>query len=759
MEKARKVKATTKKGSQGDATEKSDRSQDAIPRSKAGRKGRPRSGKNQQNKSGVEEPTLVERLDAVVRQYGGAMENQPLRERVSKAEADVHGREDDADRTLIDRIERLEKAVGVGCEQQPKRATKTADASTTKPIDAPQLVQFTPNREMLQMVEDAVRKCSSKDPVRVGNFFKTLFEFSFADRRKALKLSKTHALSSYIELISDPARNTIDRKMGSVGAALVEDAALVGSSSSAAELPAPPPLQVSIKKKKTKNKKGPSTAATNTLDARWTSEASLPSDLSKKIADLVQIEDASEQLNVQEKPWKALNQHSSIQGLIHKYKIPRNVQTALAREAMRATSHQNREKIYADKSLRDRLRIEIGEKMIASNESEHAEILKKHACERNIATTHLGLVLVGRDHMDAAVDLDKATDDSVELDNAKQDRKNLLQDVSDGDLNDHEGRVKIITATLKCSERDEVARYLCVSRGSGSHDVDFQKTISSRAEKGETQLEKDLKGAGMKFKTEEENVVEEFNNQEEGRRATPDVLFDREHTILGRPVTWIDSKNWLAIPQVTTQKIESLQRQTQKYVERFGPGAIFWTHPGGFCEGIKDLLNEKVGHFRSNSPKFEADKGKDKKKIPAGFSGKGKGKGSGGASRSTNDQGFFIERPEVAQRRHYEAQYEEHVWKSSVSNQFPSTNNLNSGQMHPHLYHMMPMNLPTHKRGVPGCNPEGAKNRVGGCRIDDNEVKQQRANRLEQLSSSSGVDSICGPSATPPIIYPLAASL
>jgi hypothetical protein len=80
--------------------------------------------------------------------------------------------------------------------------------------------------------------------------------------------------------------------------------------------------------------------------------------------------------------------------------------------------------------------------------------------------------------------------------------------------------------------------------------------------------------------------------------------------ILKHEVNWIDAKHALHIPGVSLeQMIERVRKQSLKYVERFGPGAILWTKCG-FCEDIVAASHKDVMHFRTETERRTPQKKK-----------------------------------------------------------------------------------------------------------------------------------------------------
>lgn len=221
-----------------------------------------------------------------------------------------------------------------------------------------------------------------------------------------------------------------------------------------------------------------------------------------------------------------------------------------------------------------------------------------------MTTTDLGRALAGSSYIKSAIDeRNRNTSDVTHL----------------PDTDDCDNRRLIAKATVSCSLHDYITGYTCKSRDTG-HVVEAQehaRRLHDRSRRGENRLVEDLRKAGYppnSYKTEEQltkDVVPE---------ATPDVLFNELQIIRGKQVNWIDAKNAGDIPGVTPERVmEALRGQVEKYVERFGPGAILWTKCG-FC---KDVLSgvEGVSHFRPNAnshgqPPRERQAGPSRSSVP-----------------------------------------------------------------------------------------------------------------------------------------------
>lgn len=86
---------------------------------------------------------------------------------------------------------------------------------------------------------------------------------------------------------------------------------------------------------------------------------------------------------------------------------------------------------------------------------------------------------------------------------------------------------------------------------------------------------------GVQFRRQSEMVKEQ--NRQLGRPVrTPDLLLLDDVRINGQPVAWIDAKHFYGADVSFQQK--KTRKQTSRYVEEWGQGAIVYRH--GFCENI-----------------------------------------------------------------------------------------------------------------------------------------------------------------------------
>lgn len=108
-----------------------------------------------------------------------------------------------------------------------------------------------------------------------------------------------------------------------------------------------------------------------------------------------------------------------------------------------------------------------------------------------------------------------------------------------------------------------------------------QDESRDRAEQFEIDLGKVLTNMNVPFKTQDELSVEQIKVH--GRAInTPDFLMRSDLVINGHPIKWIDAKNFYG---ANTFMIKiSIKKQTKKYLNKWGPGAIVFRH--GFSEKL-----------------------------------------------------------------------------------------------------------------------------------------------------------------------------
>ena len=140
-------------------------------------------------------------------------------------------------------------------------------------------------------------------------------------------------------------------------------------------------------------------------------------------------------------------------------------------------------------------------------------------------------------------------------------------------------------------------------RGSISHNY-----TNKKGRQGENTAIMALGEAGIK---PDEYWTEEEQKAQQTGKGTPDVLFKQLTMINGKNVNWIDFKNKLCIPGVSSgESVHNHDQQMEKYVKDHGPGAIIWVkatsqkngqkHAVGFPESIRQRpyeWNEHVAHF------------------------------------------------------------------------------------------------------------------------------------------------------------------
>jgi hypothetical protein len=101
-----------------------------------------------------------------------------------------------------------------------------------------------------------------------------------------------------------------------------------------------------------------------------------------------------------------------------------------------------------------------------------------------------------------------------------------------------------------------------------------QSQIQKDSEKFELDIKKILDQNNIKYKTQEELVVEQIKNH--GMPInTPDFLIKSDLYINGRKINWIDAKNFYGsnVPFVS----DKIKKQTEKYVKTWGPGSIIFS--------------------------------------------------------------------------------------------------------------------------------------------------------------------------------------
>ena len=98
----------------------------------------------------------------------------------------------------------------------------------------------------------------------------------------------------------------------------------------------------------------------------------------------------------------------------------------------------------------------------------------------------------------------------------------------------------------------------------------------------EKRLGEFLTSHGVAFRTQEE--LSEEQSSEHGRPInTPDFLIQGNLSINGKEIHWIDAKNYYGS---NSWKVKySIKKQTQKYIDEWGSGAVIFSL--GFTEGLR----------------------------------------------------------------------------------------------------------------------------------------------------------------------------
>jgi hypothetical protein len=510
-----------------------------------------------------------------------------------------------------------------------------------KPVLAAESDQPAPKNvdsALLSMVESAVHACGCTQPTTVGQRFKQMHARSFEDERKARQLpAKANKLAIYIQQTSFCPKTSQDSAAG-LQPTTAQEAAIDHiykmAKAAGGSLPAHAlgGLYVKLPSAKDAIKEagklqglcalsfgrltfvagtGPGTGDSIQTDEKqraqslasgevtktgqpqpqqkhsihanvpWTDVPDIPAAVSEGLREVVSQDLPENQLQVHLEPWEAIGVSSRLEGIMHASQLSQKVRNFLTQEALAGTADRNKEKLYGDAELQEKLRHRVG----ASPTQ-----LKEVARELNMTTTNLGFILAGRTIMDRVID------EQIDADHVQRHGKEMWREKADS--SDYERRRAIAIETVDCSTHDLVTGYQCKSRSLGhSRESGLHgKKWKEAGKQGESRLERDLRVAGIPFTTEAQDVEEEFATREAGDRATPDVRFPKPQMILGKEVNWMEAKRAVNIPGVSpAQKLERIQKQLEKYVERFGPGAVLWTKCG-FCEDV--ATNEKVAHFR-----------------------------------------------------------------------------------------------------------------------------------------------------------------
>jgi hypothetical protein len=147
---------------------------------------------------------------------------------------------------------------------------------------------------------------------------------------------------------------------------------------------------------------------------------------------------------------------------------------------------------------------------------------------------------------------------------------NLLREIFDRKY--HKKLSKLIMNPEILSEYDLIQLNLAIEND--VYALIDQSQIQKDSEKFELDIKKILDQNNIKYKTQEELVVEQIKNH--GMPInTPDFLIKSDLYINGRKINWIDAKNFYGsnVPFVS----DKIKKQTEKYVKTWGPGSIIFS--------------------------------------------------------------------------------------------------------------------------------------------------------------------------------------
>jgi hypothetical protein len=147
---------------------------------------------------------------------------------------------------------------------------------------------------------------------------------------------------------------------------------------------------------------------------------------------------------------------------------------------------------------------------------------------------------------------------------------NLLREIFDRKY--HKKLSKLIINPEILSEYDLIQLNLAIEND--VYALIDQSQIQKDSEKFELDIKKILDQNNIKYKTQEELVVEQIKNH--GMPInTPDFLIKSDLYINGRKINWIDAKNFYGsnVPFVS----DKIKKQTEKYVKTWGPGSIIFS--------------------------------------------------------------------------------------------------------------------------------------------------------------------------------------
>ena len=232
--------------------------------------------------------------------------------------------------------------------------------------------------------------------------------------------------------------------------------------------------------------------------------------------------------------------------------------SALAFELQKGVAHKNRNKLHGHTT--DEQRDDCKRGLSSLNGQKLAFIIEEIASILKVTTTGLGVVVYG-----SIIRLREADD-------------------------------HVAQCFKKMNDRVEG----CLIRGCKSHH--FTNEIGRQ---GESAVEKALGEAGVQ---RDEYWTEEDQKVLQTEKGTPDILFKKLTAINGVEVKWIDAKNMLLIPGVSSgETVNNYDKKMDRYVTEHGPGAIVWAkttynkkseqeHAVGFPENLRDR-HEHVTHF------------------------------------------------------------------------------------------------------------------------------------------------------------------
>ena len=488
-----------------------------------------------------------------------------------------------------------------------------------KRVSRPQKKQANPHPTLLEMVQaaqGAVKLAGRTDPAKVGAAFKRIHGKTFDEARIAHELPSKTKLKQYI--ILPELKPVVETSNTTQQQALVVQQKTKKKNESApgapevhrcdlCEIDCSGLKQLQEHQAGKKHKKKVQTGVKKAQQTSkpfagggkaspsvpWTDAADIPADLVEALQAVASEQEPLKQARANSEPWNCIPRESEsgshLRGCLMKNEIVAKTRTYLMNQIQVGTAERNKEKLYKDNELQESLRQRVGDE---------PSLLASVAEELNLTTTDLGFVLSGRTIMDRVID--KSIDPAFVEESGKVIWRQQADPV------DYKRRTAIARETVRLSPTDGRTGRKCESRNLGvaAEAAGHQVRWNNAGAKGESILKRDLREAGIVgFSTEVEDVQQEFDDQSAtGKVATPDVLFKTAQMICGHEVNWIDAKNAVHIPGVSPESmLKQWHEQSEKYVERFGPGAILWTKCG-FCEAVAKA-NDKVAHFRPDCQK------------------------------------------------------------------------------------------------------------------------------------------------------------